>query len=127
MRKTINTGALFINRMDIVREKRPWGRFEQFCHNQECTVKIITVKPHSKLSLQYHRNREEFWRVVEGSGRIVLGEKTFEARAGDEFFIKKLQKHRMMTTECEMKVLEISFGTFDEQDIVRLEDAYNRK
>jgi mannose-6-phosphate isomerase-like protein (cupin superfamily) len=112
--------------MGTYTEDRPWGRFEQFCHNQECTVKIITVKPNSKLSLQYHKQREEFWRVIDGRGHIVVGDKTFDAKAGDEFFIKKIQKHRMMTTDSEMRVLEVSFGHFDEDDIVRLEDEYKR-
>jgi hypothetical protein len=33
----------------------------------------------------------------------------------------------MITTDLEMKVMEISFGHFDENDIVRLEDVYKRK
>jgi mannose-6-phosphate isomerase-like protein (cupin superfamily) len=108
-------------------EERPWGNFVQFCHNETSTVKIITVKPNQALSLQYHKKRDEFWRVISGKGKILVGEKTHNAKEGDEFFIKCGEKHRMMTTDSEMKVMEISFGEFDEDDIVRLEDIYKRK
>jgi mannose-6-phosphate isomerase-like protein (cupin superfamily) len=78
--------------MEKYSEERPWGNFVQFCHNETCTVKIITVKPNRALSLQYRNKRDEFWKVISGKGRIVLGEKTIDAKMGDEFFIKKRRK-----------------------------------
>ena len=108
-------------------EERPWGKFEQFCHNEKVTVKIITVKPNSKLSLQFHNHRDEFWRIIEGSGQIILKKELINVKVGDEFFIPKKVEHRIITNNNSLKVLEISFGEFDEKDIVRLEDKYNRK
>ena len=108
-------------------EKRPWGKFEQFCLNEKVTVKIITVSPNSKLSLQYHNGRDEFWRVIGGTGKVVIGEKILEAKIGDEFFISKKTKHRILSGENTLEIMEISFGKFDENDIVRLEDEYDRK
>ena len=31
--------------------EKPWGKFEQYAHNVRSTVKVITVKPGSALSL----------------------------------------------------------------------------
>jgi len=107
-------------------EERPWGQFEQFCKNEPVTVKIITVEPNKKLSLQYHHFRDEFWRVVGGSGKVVVGEETFVTAVGDEWIIPKETKHRLMTENDSLIVLEVSYGQFDEDDIVRLEDEYNR-
>lgn len=107
-------------------EERPWGQFEQFCKNETVTVKIITVEPNKKLSLQYHHFRDEFWRVVGGSGKVVIGEETFATSVGDEWIIPKETKHRLMTDDETLIVLEISYGQFDEDDIVRLEDEYDR-
>jgi len=107
-------------------EKRPWGNFEKFCENETATVKIITVNPNSKLSLQYHNQRSEFWKVIEGSGKVVLGEKIFDVCVGDEIEIPVKTNHRIITNESSMKIMEISFGKFDEDDIVRVEDDYNR-
>jgi len=107
-------------------EKRPWGSFEQFTHNELSTVKILNVGPDQELSLQYHNHRDEFWRVVSGMAKIVIGEETHNAKAGNEFFIPKKTKHRIMTENSPVQILEISFGRFDENDIVRLEDRYKR-
>lgn len=112
--------------MNKYSEERPWGGFEQFCHNEKVTVKILKVKPHSKLSLQYHHKRDEFWRVVFGSGQIILGEELIDVKVGDEHFIPKETKHRIITNDDNLEIMEISFGEFDENDIVRLEDSYNR-
>jgi len=108
------------------KEERPWGNFEQFTHNEISTVKILNVIPNQELSLQYHNHRDEFWRVISGKPIIVLGEETIPAKEGDEFFIPRGTKHRIKTEEHPGSLLEISFGNFDENDIVRLEDKYNR-
>ncbi|MFT4343610.1 MAG: phosphomannose isomerase type II C-terminal cupin domain [Candidatus Woesearchaeota archaeon] len=108
-------------------EKRPWGKFEQFTHNEVSTVKIITVNADGELSIQYHHHRDEFWRVIEGTVKVRIGEKWTIAKKGDEFFIPRETVHALAGNKEEGKVLEISYGTFDEDDIVRLEDKYGRK
>jgi mannose-6-phosphate isomerase-like protein (cupin superfamily) len=108
-------------------ERRPWGNFEQFVHNAKCSVKIITVAPNSELSLQYHNKRSEFWRILDGAGFVVIGDSRFNVKKGDEFDIPALTVHRVGTGDSELRLLEISFGDFDEADIVRLEDRYDRK
>jgi len=84
------------------------------------------VQPHARLSLQYHHNRDEFWRVVSGKAHITIGDDIKEGKEDDEFFIPKETKHRIVTTDSPVKILEISFGHFGEEDIVRIEDAYDR-
>ncbi len=109
-----------------LRDERPWGNFEQFTLNEPTSVKVITAEPNQALSLQYHHKRDEFWYLVEGSGTVVLGDEEIPAKAGDEFFIPRGTKHRVKTGAERIRWLEISFGEFDENDIVRLEDAYGR-
>lgn len=108
-------------------EKRPWGSFERFCDNAVCTVKIIAVNPNEELSLQYHKHRDEFWKVLQGKPKLVIGDKTINGKEGDEFFVPKGTKHRISADKETVKVLEIAFGKFDENDIVRLEDKYRRR
>lgn len=112
--------------MNIKKEIRPWGSFKQFTHNEVSTVKMITVDPGARLSLQYHEQREEFWVVLKGNPTVTLGEESRKASPGDEFFISKKTKHRLQGNEKEAVVLEISFGNFDENDIVRIEDDFGR-
>lgn len=107
-------------------KKRPWGGFEQFTFNEISTVKILTVKPKQRFSLQYHKNREEFWKVIEGNCIIWLGKKKIKAKVGDEFVIPKKTLHRVEALSKTVKVLEISFGKFNKNDIIRVEDDYGR-
>jgi len=107
-------------------EKRPWGRFERFCQNELCTVKLLFIELGEELSLQKHANRSEFWRVIRGEGEITVGDEVKKAKRRDEFFIDKNIKHRAKAGEKALEILEISFGNFDEEDEVRLEDKYKR-
>jgi len=106
--------------------KKPWGSFEEFTHNKKSTVKILTVKPKQRFSLQYHKNRKEFWKLLDNPAKITIGNNTLKAKKDDEFTIPKKTNHRIQALGKEVNVLEISFGTFNEKDIVRLEDDYGR-
>ncbi|WKV11413.1 phosphomannose isomerase type II C-terminal cupin domain [Marivirga harenae] len=114
------------SKLEKYTEKRPWGNFEQFTHNENSTVKLINVDAHAELSLQYHKNRSEFWKVIEGSPVILIGDKKVTASKGDEFFIPALTHHQIITHEKPACILEIAFGEFDENDIIRIKDKYNR-
>ncbi len=107
-------------------EGRPWGGFIRFTKSEPSTVKILTIKAGEAFSLQYHMNRNEYWFVLEGQAEVVIGDKQVTAAAGDEFFIEQKIKHRIKAVGGSVRVLEISFGDFDEADIVRLEDNYGR-
>ena len=107
--------------------ERPWGKFEQFTLNEPTTIKLLYVDPNQALSLQYHNQRTEFWKVVEGSGQVVIGDETLEAKVGDEFNIPLKTHHRIITSSERLTILEISYGHFDEKDNIRLEDKYGRK
>lgn len=108
-------------------EKRPWGEFEKFVDNKKCSVKILTINAGKAFSLQYHKSREEFWLVLEGEGIFTVGKNIKKGIVGDEFLVKKKEKHHIENRgKKTLKVLEISFGKFKEDDIVRLEDKYNR-
>lgn len=108
---------------------KPWGRFEQYTHNLPCTVKIITVAPGGVLSRQYHYRRDELWVVLDEGAEVEMGRRVFRPGVGESLFIPRETVHRLSHAggaEGEVRVLEISFGEFDEGDIVRLEDRYGR-
>ena len=107
-------------------ETRPWGSFETFTRNEMSSVKLLHVNPSSKLSLQYHDHRSEFWRVLSGSGKVVIGDDVLDATQGSEFFIPRGVRHRIMTDQDGLHILEIWLGDGDENDIVRVEDDYGR-
>jgi mannose-6-phosphate isomerase len=115
-------------RSHIYEEERPWGGFRRYTHNQLSTVKIITVKPGEILSLQYHHHRDELWVALNTGLRVTLGDRVWEPELYEEIFIPHGTKHRIAGVgDKPSRWLEISFGEFDEEDIVRLEDHYGRK
>ncbi len=118
--------------MDVYVEERPWGKFEKFVENQKCTVKLLYLNPNSQTSYQYHNKRDELWKVVEGSISLIInddddGENERILQKNDTVFIKRESKHKIINLDNQSVILEISFGEFDENDIVRLSDIYDRK
>jgi mannose-6-phosphate isomerase len=108
------------------RENRPWGEFVQFTKNSPSTVKIITVKPHEATSLQKHNKRDEFWYIISGNGFITIGENKIEVQINSEYFVPRETCHRIEGGDTSLVLLEVSTGEFDENDIERIEDRYNR-
>ena len=105
--------------------KKPWGDFKQFVLNEKCTVKILEVKPNSILSLQKHKKRKEMWYFLT-EGYCIVGNSDKKVNEGGTVVINKNTSHRLYAKNKNVKVLEISFGKFDENDIIRLEDKYGR-
>jgi mannose-6-phosphate isomerase len=108
-------------------QERPWGQFEQFVSNERVTVKIITVQPGHRLSLQTHQNRGEFWQVLDGPIEVTVDDQTWNAQPGEKVWVPQGAVHRMANQgEAPGRLLEVAFGDFDEADIVRLQDDYAR-
>lgn len=107
-------------------EKRPWGFFKAFASNEKCTVKIIHVDAGQMLSRQYHNKREELWVMLDDTLCVEVNNQIFYPKKYEEVVIPKKAVHRL-SSEKGGDVLEVSFGEFDEGDIVRLEDVYGRK
>ena len=110
----------------VFTEERPWGNFRQFTKNTPSTVKILLIKKGEQFSLQFHNERTEFWKILLGSPEITLGDRVLRATVGDEFKIEPKTNHQVHSIDTDTEILEISFGDFDESDIVRLKDKYGR-
>ncbi len=106
---------------------RPWGSFKQYAHNRETTVSLMTVLPGERLSLQQHTGRAELWIVLDDGAQVQVGEDVFEPRAGDEIWIPANTKHRLSSIGSDaVRVLEIAFGNWQQADITRFDDDYQR-
>ncbi len=106
---------------------RPWGRFQQFVENVAVTVKIITVEPGHRLSLQRHSRRGEFWQVLDVPIDITVDGRSWTAEPGEQIWVPQGSTHRMGNSgDRPGRLLEIAHGDFDEGDIERLQDDYAR-
>ena len=112
---------------DIFVAERPWGEFQQFVSNEQVTVKIITVQPGHRLSLQKHDHRGEMWQVLDVPIDITVDERHWTAEPGETIWVPRGAVHRMGNSgDRPGRLLEVAFGHFDEGDIERLEDDYTR-
>lgn len=107
---------------------RPWGQYWVLEDADTHKVKRIEVNPGGRLSYQYHKKRSEVWTIVQGTGRITLDGEIKDYKAGETAIIPLGAKHRIENPAGEKLVfIEVQHGTyFGEDDIVRIEDDYNR-
>jgi len=108
------------------RVERPWGGFSQYAHNSEVTVSLMTVAPNQRLSLQAHSGRAELWIVFDEDACIQVGDETLYPHPGDEIWIPANTRHRLSSLGQPVRVLEVAFGNWQQEDIVRFDDDYAR-
>jgi mannose-6-phosphate isomerase len=108
------------------KEERPWGVWERFVDNEKVTVKFLHLLPGKRLSLQRHKLRTEFWRVIKGSGTVTIGEEVRPITLGEEALIPVGTLHRLEGGPEGISVLEIMRGEYDENDNERIEDDFGR-
>lgn len=108
--------------------KRPWGQYDVLLDKPYTKVKELTILPGGKLSLQYHNKRAEYHVIVQGDPTVQIGDETVQCVQGMSYFIPIGKQHRVFNgTETTVKILEIQIGeSFEEDDIVRLDDDYGR-
>ncbi len=108
--------------------KRPWGRYIVLADTPNYKLKRIEVEPGQRLSYQYHKFREEHWTVVQGQATVVLDGDTYTVSYGQSIAIPLGSKHRIINESQELLVfIEVQTGSyFGEDDIIRLQDDYNR-
>lgn len=115
-------------RARIIEDRRPWGKFRAFPHEQAGSIKIITVDPGGSLSLQYHNRRAEFWIALDEGLEITVNERVWRPIPNEEIYVPREARHRLRGVGTHpARLMEIWLGDSDEADIVRLEDTYGRK
>ena len=110
-------------------EERPWGKFEILLDESYTKVKKITVYPGGVLSYQFHHNRSELWVIVQGEAIVRLNDVEYTKVYGQAVSIEPCDKHSIRNKgETDLIFIEVQTGGyFGEDDIVRLEDKYDRE
>ena len=108
--------------------ERPWGSWHVLEEGAGYKVKRIVVQPHQRLSYQTHAHRAEHWVVVAGKATCVIDGAEVLLGAGESVDVAIGQAHRLCNAEDDVLVIvEVQLGEHtDEDDIVRLQDDYDR-
>ena len=65
--------------------------------------------------------------VLDPGAQVELDGEVLRPKKDEKVFIPRKTAHRLSAIgNGSVRVLEVSFGDFDEEDIVRLEDVYGR-
>jgi len=107
---------------------RPWGHYEDLIERSDHKIKEIIVKPGERLSLQKHRRRAEHWTVVSGEALVTVGDQDIPLKPRQSVDVPRGAVHRIKNPgDVPLVLVEVQMGDyFGEDDIIRLEDDYDR-
>ena len=111
------------------RVERPWGTYTVLHVGKKFQIKVIEVEAGKRLSLQFHRCRDEHWTIVSGDARVNIGETTLLVGENETVHIPREVTHRIENVGAAPLVfVEVQCGDYlGEDDISRLEDDYGRQ
>ncbi|PIQ42486.1 MAG: mannose-6-phosphate isomerase [Gammaproteobacteria bacterium CG11_big_fil_rev_8_21_14_0_20_46_22] len=109
--------------------ERPWGSYQTLALHSGFQVKILTINPGGRLSLQKHFKRSEHWIVVKGMPTLTINDtkKTYQVNEAVYIPIEALHRiENLSDTACQL--VEVQIGDYlGEDDIERVEDVYGRR
>jgi len=107
---------------------RPWGHYENLLEQDDHKIKELIVNPGERLSLQKHQRRAEHWTVVSGEARVTVGDQEIALKPGQSVDVPRGAVHRIFNPgDIPLVIVEVQMGDyFGEDDIIRLEDDYDR-
>ncbi len=119
------------NRREALEHKRsyrPWGYYQSVDQGARYQVKRIVVKPGARLSLQKHFHRAEHWIVVRGTAEVTRNNEVILVHENESVYLPIGTIHRMANPgKIDLELIEVQTGSYlGEDDIVRIEDIYNR-
>lgn len=109
--------------------ERPWGSYTILSNGRGFQVKRLTVKAGQRLSLQWHRHRDEHWIVARGTAQVTVGDKQINLGRGQSMDVPRTVHHRIanLSSIDPLDIIEVQTGDYlGEDDIVRVEDDYGR-
>ena len=76
--------------------------------HESLTVKVTLNKGHS-MNYHSHKNRDEVWTVILGSGRTIVDGMEQQVHAGDVITMQAGCRHTIIA-ETELKLIEVQLG-----------------
>jgi len=108
--------------------ERPWGSYTVLEEGKGYKIKKVFLKPHKRLSLQYHSNRSEHWVVVRGRAKATIDGKEFFATVDRSIYVPRGTPHRLENPQdIGLEIIEVQSGDYlGEDDIERIADDFGR-
>lgn len=134
-------GGFFVIEEDqaskFIKEYYPEEDLSDLTKGGRVSPKILVVAPEKRLSWQYHHRRSEVWKLVKGQAGVVRSmtdemAEVYELSIGEKVILQQGERHRLIGLNDYGIIAEIWQHTdpehlSDEEDIVRVQDDFNRK
>ena len=120
------------NRREAIEHRRiyrPWGYYQCIDTGGRYQVKRIVVNAGARLSLQKHVHRAEHWVVVKGTAEVTVNAEVRAIHENESIYVRIGSAHRLANPgKIPLELIEVQVGSYlGEDDIVRLDDVYDRK
>jgi quercetin dioxygenase-like cupin family protein len=107
---------------------KPWGHELWFAHTDRYAGKLLHVKAGHRLSLQYHREKDETSYLASGRLLLIKGP---DAESLDERLLEpgvswRNEPGEVHTIEAVTDAVVFEVSTPELDDVVRLDDRYGR-
>ena len=97
-----------IDRQAMFAEKS-WGSFRVLDVEPESMTIKVTLNPGHRMNYHSHRNRDEVWTVISGTGRTVVDEMEQSVHPGDVITMQAGCRHTIIAV-TELKLIEVQLG-----------------
>lgn len=101
----------YVDRIDqqIMFAEKSWGSYRVLDVEKGSMTIKVTLHAGSSMNYHSHKNRDEVWTVIEGSGRTVVDGMEQNVKTGDVVTMSAGCRHTVIA-ETELKLIEVQIG-----------------
>lgn len=89
--------------------EKSWGSFRVLDVEEESLTIKVTLRPGHKMNYHSHKNRDEVWTVISGTGRTIVDGMQQEVAPGDVITMEAGCRHTILAL-TELKLIEVQLG-----------------
>lgn len=100
---------MLLHLLVVLLAEKSWGSFKVVdVESESLTIKVTLNAGHS-MNYHSHKNRDEVWVVISGSGKTIVDGFEQAVKAGDVITMSAGCRHTVMA-ETELKLIEVQLG-----------------
>lgn len=101
----------FVDRFEqqVMFAEKSWGSYKVMDVEEESMTIKVTLNPGHSMNYHSHKNRDEVWIVLKGTGKTIVDGHEMNVRAGDVITMGAGSKHTVLA-ESELKLIEVQLG-----------------
>lgn len=93
----------------IMFAEKSWGSYKVIDVEEESLTIKVTLNPGHSMNYHSHRNRDEVWVVLSGTGKAIIEDREQAVKVGDVVTMKAGCRHTVIA-ESELKLVEVQLG-----------------